>query len=88
MPTLSRIIIPSSVQLIDVHASSHCPSLTDVVCDSGSRLLKVCGFVGCTSLSRIVIPLAVEIVPDTAFSTCTALKDVIFESESHLTDIR
>jgi hypothetical protein len=73
-----------SVQLIDVHAFSDCPSLTDIVFDSGSRLLKVCGFVRCTSLSRIVIPLAIEIVTYTAFFDCTGLTEVIFEAESHL----
>lgn len=79
---LSRIIIPSSVEIISSSAFPRCGSLTVVIFESGSHLTQIQGFWKYTSLSRITIPSSIKLIHSDAFSNCRSLIQVLFEKPS------
>jgi hypothetical protein len=81
--SLSRIDIPSAVELTSMTGFSQCAPLADVVFRSDSRLREISGFSECGSLSRIEIPSSVEILFETSFWRCEALATIVFRRDSH-----
>jgi hypothetical protein len=58
--SLSRIEIPSSLEIIDCCGFWKCSSLNEISLASDSHLKKISGFCECISLSRIEIPSSIE----------------------------
>jgi hypothetical protein len=64
----------------------HCPTVSSVIFESGSRLSRIKSFTfyNCSSLSSICIPSTIEMISSSAFSDCKSLATVTFESSSQL----
>jgi hypothetical protein len=86
-PSLVRIEIPSSVEIIGHCAFYDCAQLIEVNFEANSHLREIHGFGSCHALSRITIPFSVELISRSAFHECIRLKEVIFEANSRLREI-
>ena len=73
---IETIVLPDTVQSIDVAAFSSCSSLKDIDIPSSVTYIATDAFRYCTSLTEIIIPEGVESVGDYVFAGCTALKSV------------
>jgi hypothetical protein len=82
--SLSRIEIPSLVEVISEYGFWECISLNEVLFASDCHLKQIDGFRECTSLVRIEIPSSVEIISGHGFSACISLNEVLFASDYHL----
>jgi hypothetical protein len=65
--SLSRIVIPASVEIISCDAFWDCIQLTEVIFAANSRLREIHGFRRCTSLSRMILPPSLLVIDGTAF---------------------
>jgi hypothetical protein len=70
--SLSRIVIPSSVEIITLCGFSTCSALSEVDFPSDSHLKRFDGFQNCTSLGRIVIPSSVEVITQSGLLNCSS----------------
>ena len=75
---LKSIVIPKSVETIDMCAFSLCTSLSKIEFEAGSRLktIKDNAFLLCTSLKNITIPSNVETIEGCAFNSCYSLETI------------
>jgi hypothetical protein len=85
---ISRIVLPSSVEVIDFGAFYGCTSLVEVIFESESRLKLMNGFEKCTSLRQITLPPSLEIIGTFGFFECSSLMEVIFEPGSGIKTIK
>jgi hypothetical protein len=83
-PSLFRIEIPSSVEILGEDSFMKCTGLNEIIFATDSHLKIMSGFCGCSSLIRIDIPSSVEIIKFSGFDECTKLNEVIFAVDSHL----
>ena len=88
-PSLERIEIPASVEIIGGSAFYNCSSLAAVTFEDGSRLktIRFGTFQNCAALESITIPSSVDSVSWSIFEDCSSLKTVTFESGSALKSI-
>jgi hypothetical protein len=83
--SLSSIIIPRKVEIIDSHCFSYCKSFSSVSIESGSLLRRIEQEAFCSSsLWSIVILRTAEIVHGSAFSNCKGLFILVEEGSKHL----
>lgn len=73
---LKKVIIPSSVKIIDENAFCGCNSLTDVIIPDSVESIGYGAFSHCTSLSNITIPNSVTNIADYAFYKCSNLLNI------------
>jgi hypothetical protein len=85
--SVSRIEIPSFVEMISSDGFYFCSSLTEIIFGSDCHVKEIDGFRSCTSLRRITIPSSVEIISSGGFFCCSSLTDVIFGSDCHVKEI-
>ena len=85
-PSLERIEIPASVEIIGGSAFYNCSSLAAVTFEDGSRLktIRFGAFQNCAALESITIPSSVDSVGWSIFEDCSSLKTVTFASGSAL----
>jgi hypothetical protein len=83
-PSLSRVDIPASIEIIGILAFLNCKSLTEVIFVSDSHIKTIDGFQECESLSRIDNLASIQIIGDVAFFKCKSLPELIFISDSHV----
>ena len=85
--SLQRIIIPSSVEVLDQSAFGYCTKLMNVVLNEGLEYLGDSVFEGCASLRQVTIPTTVIVIGHCAFRNCTKLKHVqLNEGLEHIED--
>jgi hypothetical protein len=74
------------VESLDQYCFDYCRSLSTVLFESGSKLLRLehNAFCSCSSLSSICVPSSVRDLCRGCFSRCPSLSTVSFESESRL----
>jgi len=75
---IKRVVIPSSVTLIDRAAFLYCTALTSVVIPSSVAKIVYNAFIGCTALTSVIIPNG--IIDADAFRDCTSLASVTLGS--------
>ncbi len=73
---ISKIVIPSSVEIIGAGALSGCSNLDEVYFDKGIELKVINrgSFSGCRSLKNIELPASVERIEGNVFSGCSELQ--------------
>jgi hypothetical protein len=86
-PSVHRIVIRSSMNIITRAEFSGDRSVTEVVFASDCDLKEFSRFCEWTSFCRIDIPSSVEIISSFSFSRCVSLRKVVFASDSHLGEI-
>ena len=80
--SLTKVIIPNSVEKIGKGAFCYCKKLGDVKFVKKSQLkeIGVGAFEGCTSLNSVIIPNSVGKIGKGAFAGCTSLNSVTIPS--------
>ena len=86
--SFEKIVIPSSVSVIDDFAFCECNQLRIVEFDENSQLQKIgkCAFCK-SSIEKILMPSSLKQIGDFAFANCEHLKKVEFASNSNLNSI-
>lgn len=76
---VTRIIIPSSVTVIEAEAFMYCSNLRSVSFANESKLNEIgsSAFQGCENLEDITIPEGVEIIGAEAFWECSNLESIV-----------
>ena len=74
--SITRIIIPSSVEIIRNHAFVLCTSLTSVNIPFGTTIIEHYAFLGCQALKNITIPESVTSIEEYAFAYCSTLQSI------------
>jgi hypothetical protein len=82
--SLSRIEIPSSIEVITFNGFLGCRSLKEIALSSDSHLRELDGLGYCTSLCRIEIPSSVEVIGHGGFARCPSLHVVIIRAGCRL----
>ena len=75
--TVTEIIIPDSVTLIDVYTFLGCHSLTSVIIGNGVTLIGNGAFKGCSRLTSVKIGSSVTSIGYEAFRDCSELTEII-----------
>jgi hypothetical protein len=75
-PYITGIILPQSLELIDVYAFTGCASLVSVVLPDGLLGIGNYAFRGLSGLKNITIPDSVTYIGTYAFSNCTGLTSI------------
>ncbi len=78
--SLTSLIVPGSIEIIDEYAFSYCYYLTEVTLKQGVEFIQMGAFEECTSLTTVIIPEYIEAIYDFAFSGCTSLKNISIPS--------
>ncbi|HKL94729.1 MAG TPA: leucine-rich repeat protein, partial [Clostridia bacterium] len=84
--SLAKIVIPSSVNMIDHHAFMY-TALSDLTLPQNDITMGENVFLECDSLISVNIPAEFTKIGDYAFFRCTYLSSVAFEDNSHLSEI-
>ena len=79
--TLEEIIMPDSIDLMEVAALAYYSKLSKVRFSNNLKQIRSRSFQGCTSLTNITLPETVEIVGGYAFGYCTSLTSITLPSE-------
>lgn len=74
--TITSVIIPDSVTVIEERAFSACIGLTNVTIGNGVVSIGVGAFQNCTGLTELTIPDSVTTLGDYSFGSCTGLEDL------------
>lgn len=74
--TISSLIIPDTVTLINIEAFSTCPLLENVTLPQSLVTIAYSAFGMCQKLKEITFPSQVNIVGDNAFYGCTSLENI------------
>ncbi|MBE6637286.1 MAG: leucine-rich repeat domain-containing protein [Ruminococcaceae bacterium] len=80
--SFSKVLIPSTIQIIGKDAFIYCYTLTDVLFEENSSLITIesGAFNTCQNLQSIVLPEGLETIASGAFLGCDKLKEVTFPS--------
>ena len=76
--SLTSIIIPSSVTVIEWYAFSDCPALISIIFEDDSQLKSIgsYAFEDCNNLASITIPSSVTSIGSSAFSGCSNIREL------------
>ncbi len=74
--SITSLVMPNTVIVIDDYAFMGCEALTDVTFSENLTTISLAAFSNCTSLSEVTIPQSVTSLEFSAFSKCTALTAV------------
>jgi hypothetical protein len=85
--SLSRIELPSSLEIIGEFGFYECTSLNEITFSQDSHLKTIQGIRNCRSLCRIELTSSREIIGKLGFYECTSLNEIIFPLGSHLKEI-
>ena len=83
--SLRRLIVPSSVRIIEERAFSECIALTDADLPKGLEMMGEVAFAACASFRRIVIPLKDNMIGYNLFDECVTLLRVELVGGVHKT---
>ena len=75
--TITSVIIPDSVTVIEESAFFACIGLTDVTIGNGVVSVGVGAFQSCTGLTELTIPDSVTTLGDYSFASCTGLTGLV-----------
>ena len=75
--SITKIIIPSSVNYYGQGVFNNCQNLTDVILPDNLTSVGYTMFYSCTSLDTIVIPQSVTSISDQAFNRCSSLTNIV-----------
>lgn len=75
--SLTSIVIPEGVEIIEANTFRECTSLKSVTIPSSVTKIESNAFYGCTALTSIELPAHLVELGDGAFSGCTALSSPI-----------
>lgn len=70
---VKRVVIPSSVSMINSGAFGTCGNLVEITLFSGVTNIDNWAFSGCTNLLAIIIPGSVQLIGEGAFKDCSSL---------------
>lgn len=82
--SLTKIIIPNSVETVGANAFANCSSLININLPTNLKVLANSLFSGCSALESITIPASVEAMHSSVFAGCQKLASVTFENYSKL----
>lgn len=75
-PTISKVILPSTISLIEPFAFYGCTALSYVNIPSSVIKIRAWSFQYCSSLPAINIPSSVTSIEESAFNGCTSLSSI------------
>ena len=75
-PSLTSVIIPTSITSIGERAFCMCTGLTSITIPNSVTAIGVCAFQSCTGLTSVTIPNSVTSIEVGTFSDCTGLTSV------------
>jgi hypothetical protein len=83
------IIIPSSVEILDMACFASCGCLAAVTFQPASKLVRIidAAFLECYSLKSFIVPSSVEFIGESCFEACYSLSELIFASLTHLREL-
>jgi hypothetical protein len=81
-PSLCRIVIPPTVEVISWSSFHQCNLLRAVIFERPSRLSCIDEFYDCSVLSEIYLPSSVRVISENAFLNRTSLARLIFDMPS------
>lgn len=73
---IKKVVIPSTVQVINDYAFAECSSLEEVTIPSSVNTLGLCAFYKCTSLDNLYLPGSLQWIGNESFMRCSSLKNV------------
>lgn len=76
--SITKIIIPKGVTIIDGSTFTNASYLTDVIMPIGLTTIRDFAFGGCSGLKSVTIPRTVESIASGAFNSCSSLQEVKF----------
>lgn len=77
--SISKLILPKSLKVIEDSAFSDCTNLTEIVFNEGLERIELNAFRGCTALKSVSLKAGLTSLDAGAFSGCSQLKSVSFE---------
>ena len=77
--SISTILIPGTVSIIDRGAFNHCYQLSDIILQEGVTKIKSDAFRGCISLTKMELPSTIEKIEMSAFADCTSLTTIVYK---------
>jgi len=72
--SISSIVIPTNVKIIEQFAFALCQNLTSIVIPEGVKRIEDATFAGCSSLVSVTIPNSVSYIGNVAFFQCKKLE--------------
>lgn len=78
--SLKRIIMPSTLRVIEENAFSDCRELEEAIIPEGVEYIGRGAYENCHKLSKVSIPESITTLPDDVFKMCWNLKEVILPS--------
>jgi hypothetical protein len=79
--SLTKVVIPSTVQRIENYTFYNCPSLISVTLPEGLTYIGDYAFGKCSKLPNITIPSAVTSMGECAFRDCINLKNITWNAK-------
>ena len=82
---VKKIILSDTVSCIEAKAFMECDNLTEVICSSGSSLIRIdeYAFAGCSNLIEVMLPSDITYIGIGAFIGCIKLNNLTFISSSN-----
>lgn len=71
--SLESVIIPGSVEVIDVCCFANCERLEQVEIQEGAKILRDYAFAECPNLREVFLPNSLEVIEQGAFKDCCSL---------------
>lgn len=74
--SLENVIIPGSVEVIDVCCFANCEMLEQVEIQEGTKIIRDYAFAECTKLREVFFPNSLEVIEQGAFKDCCSLETI------------